>query len=131
MLLNRIIEYGRFIWFIAETLERLTPPSGRILSAPELTLDADQSAPPAPKRKMTKLEQAEQSLPKMTENYESKIRYTPIPTDNYPDGSTPQEISKFQLDKSWKLHKVMELVGGKYVMFLKYIHKKVVTKMSL
>jgi hypothetical protein len=89
----------------------LSPPSGRILSAPELTLDADQSAPPSAKRKLTDLEQAERKLPKMTENFESKIKYTMIPSENYPSGATPQEISKYQLDSTWKLQKVIDSIG--------------------
>lgn len=60
---------------------------------------------------MTKLEEAENALPKMTENADSKITYSTIPPETYPEGATPQEISKFQLDFSWKLEKVLATVG--------------------
>lgn len=95
-----------------DTLNRLSPPSGRILSAPELTLDADQTKPNTSRRKMTKLEEAENSLPRMTENIDSKIRYTPIPSETFPVGASPQQISKFQLDRSWKLQQVIESIGA-------------------
>lgn len=94
-----------------DSLKRLSPPSGRILSAPELTLDADQTKPSTSRRKMTKLEEAENALPRMTENIESKIKYTSIPSQTFPDGSSPQQISKFQLDHSWKLQQVIETIG--------------------
>ncbi|CAG7724724.1 unnamed protein product, partial [Allacma fusca] len=84
-----------------EILKRLSPTSGRILSAPELILDEDQSEPPGdPKR--TKLEEAESKLPKMTEEPSCRINYTPIPTKVYPDGATPSEISRHSVDDSFR-----------------------------
>ncbi|ODN02381.1 Protein AAR2 [Orchesella cincta] len=91
-------------------LEKLNPPGGMILSAPELTLDADQTTSKSskPRAKMSKLEQAEDDMPKMTETFESKIRYSWIPTENYPAGSTPAQITKCQMDTTWKLDHILE-----------------------
>lgn len=81
-----------------------------ILSAPELILDSDQTTSKSskPREKMSKLEKAEDDMPKMTESFQSKIRYSDIPEENYPLGSTPAAITKCQMDKTWKLDQLLE-----------------------
>jgi len=99
-------------YFTEIALDRLSPPNGRILSAPDLSLDKDQSRADIKGLRLTKLEQAEHSLPKMSENVESKIRYSIIPDKSYPDGSSPKEITSCHLDKTWKLQYLIENIGG-------------------
>ena len=82
------------------------PTSGAILSAPSLRLDDDQSCPP-PDPKRTKLEEAEARLPKMTEDPDTKIKFTEIPTKNYPEGATPAEITRHSMDHSFKLEQLL------------------------
>lgn len=57
---------------------------------------------------MSRLEQAEDDMPKMTETVESKIRYSDVSIENYPSGSTPAQITKCQMDKTWKLDQILE-----------------------
>jgi len=93
------------------TVTRLSPPGGRICSAPELILDADQSIP-VPQKRMTQLETAESQLPKMTETEDSRIRYSTIPDRTYDAATaTAEEITKHNRDWSHKLEIVIQSVG--------------------
>jgi A1 cistron-splicing factor AAR2 len=37
----------------------------------------------------------------------TEIRYTPFPNKKYPDGSTPQEITKHSMDSTYQLEQLL------------------------
>lgn len=46
-------------------------------------------------------------LPKMELRPGTEIRYTPFPNMKYPEGSTPQEITKHSMDTTYQLEQLL------------------------
>lgn len=54
----------------------------------------------------------EDGLPKMKTVKGTKIRYSKVPLQKYPEGATPSEVTKFSIDSSYQLELVLEKSYG-------------------
>lgn len=95
-----------------QIIQKLTPECGLIRSALELVC-TNKTTPPAKRtgRSRTVEQKEEELLPELTPLPGTGIRFSPLPENSYPPGSTPQEITKHSLDQSYTL----DLMIDKYV----------------
>ncbi|XP_022919505.1 protein AAR2 homolog [Onthophagus taurus] len=102
-------------------LYNLMPLSGKIRSALELVSCKDcdrpkgnkiiEDGPSTSKRRSTRIdcdELLDNLLPDMKPIAGTEIRFTPIPSKRYPDGSSPSEITKHCMDQSYILDVLLE-----------------------
>ncbi|XP_014252497.1 protein AAR2 homolog [Cimex lectularius] len=92
-------------------LNRLLPECGVISSALELISMQDRPKPVLIRRLRTVDEREEELLPKLRPTPGTEIRFTPMPMKTYPDGSTPQDITKHSLDLSYTLDSMIGDLG--------------------
>uniref|UniRef100_A0A0A9Y7M7 Protein AAR2 homolog n=1 Tax=Lygus hesperus TaxID=30085 RepID=A0A0A9Y7M7_LYGHE len=85
-------------------LKKLTPECGLIRSALDLVCTSKKT-PPAKRtgRSRTFEQREEELLPELTPLPGTGIRFSPVPENGFPPGSTPQEITKHSLDQSYTL----------------------------
>ena len=55
-------------------------------------------------------------LPKMDFKPGTEIRYTPFPRSKYPEGSTPEEITKHSMDSTYQLEQLLAAFQRYFVM---------------
>lgn len=91
-------------------LSRLVPTSGLIRSALDLSA-AERSASPKAKKRRSRPSTAEEKeddlLPELTPLPGTELRLTPLPSESYPKGSTPAEITKHSIDQSYTLEAML------------------------
>lgn len=68
-------------------------------------MEAEASQQPLERNRRSSLDDI---LPKMEPVKGTRIRYTKIPTQKYPSGATPAEITKFSIDSSFQLEAIMK-----------------------
>ncbi len=95
---------------VEDVLDRTQPTSGTIASAsnlipkPKEAESTEESVPTPSKKTRSGLSKAEDELlPNLICAPGTEIRWFEWPEKNYPDGSTPQEISRHSLDASFQL----------------------------
>ncbi|PNF34112.1 AAR2-like protein [Cryptotermes secundus] len=97
-----------------ELISRLVPELGQIRSALELvSCDKSYGDVPAPKRRsrpLTAEEREEDLLPQLKPTPGTELRFTQFPERNFPEGSTPAEITHHSLDSTY----VLETMLAKY-----------------
>jgi len=91
------------------TLLRLEPRSKKVCSVADLIPDTtvqSQTQPPS--------SDSDPRLPAMVARPGSNIRYTLLPTNKYPEGSTPQEITQHCMDGTFQLSQFVASLERKY-----------------
>jgi A1 cistron-splicing factor AAR2 len=102
--------------FPDDLVSRLVPESGQIRSALELIScdykpsGGDGSTPKRRSRPITAEEKEEHLLPQLKPTPGTELRFTEFPERNFPEGSTPAEITRHSLDSTY----VLETMIAKY-----------------
>uniref|UniRef100_A0A1B6EZA2 Protein AAR2 homolog n=1 Tax=Cuerna arida TaxID=1464854 RepID=A0A1B6EZA2_9HEMI len=105
--------YGRWLklnsYISEELLSRLVPLSGQIRSALEYT--ASPSTPTAERKRRSRPSTAEEKeddlLPQLSATPGTELRLTPYPSQSYPEGASPQEITRHSLDPTFTLDSLL------------------------
>lgn len=92
-------------------LSRLVPASGLIRSALDLSAGDERSTSPKTKKRRSRPSTAEEKeddlLPELKPVPGTELRLTPLPSESYPKGSTPAEITKHSIDQTYTLEAMM------------------------
>jgi len=89
-----------------DMIKALRPDCGLIRSALEFTSLG--TPEPRLRRSKTAEEREEELLPHLTPTPGTQVRVTPIPTRGFPEGASPQDITKHSLDPSFMLNSMIE-----------------------
>jgi A1 cistron-splicing factor AAR2 len=120
-----------FFFILDELISRLVPELGQIRSALELVAcdrkSCDVSAPKRRSRPLTAEEREEDLLPQLKPTPGTELRFTQFPERNFPEGSTPAEITHHSLDSTY----VLETMLAKYKRCVAQGEIIVVTKLFL
>lgn len=88
-------------------MTRLVPLSGQIRSALELSACEKPQIKKRRSRPSTAEEKEDELLPNLQPKPGTELRLTPFPTKDYPDGSTPAEITKHFMDPTFSLDQML------------------------
>lgn len=118
----------------SEDMERMIPLTGKISSVPELVSQNQSFSSSAAKKKKnegnisqssemqssgqnqqecatTSSQPYKSSIPDMEPVPGTEIRFSKFPSRPYPEGATPSEITRFSLDSSYSVGKLVENIG--------------------
>uniref|UniRef100_A0A023F832 Protein AAR2 homolog n=1 Tax=Triatoma infestans TaxID=30076 RepID=A0A023F832_TRIIF len=100
--------------YITEPLvKQLSPECGLIRSALELVADENQTAKETRRVQRNTVEEKEEDLlPHLKPRPGTGLRLTRLPEKRYPDGSSPQEMTKYSLDFTYSLEYMISISGG-------------------
>ncbi|XP_073981325.1 protein AAR2 homolog [Rhodnius prolixus] len=100
--------------YITEPLvKQLSPECGLIRSALELVADEHQTVKDSRRVQRKTLEEKEEDLlPHLKPRPGTGLRLTSVPEKGYPDGCSPQEMTKHSLDLTYSLEHMINEAGG-------------------
>ncbi|XP_076451650.1 protein AAR2 homolog [Babylonia areolata] len=91
---------------VAQFVSEPSTSQSRKREAETEAMEAERSQPTTPDRHHQPC--MEDRLPKMKTVRGTKIRYSKIPKQKYPDGASPAEVTKFSIDSSFQLDRMLQ-----------------------
>lgn len=99
--------------FTEPLVKQLSPECGLIRSALELVADEHQTVKDSRRVQRKTLEEKEEDLlPHLKPRPGTGLRLTSVPEKGYPDGCSPQEMTKHSLDLTYSLEHMINEAGG-------------------
>lgn len=102
-----------------EIVTKVQPLSGKIVSASDFITQKSTSKSRREGVKATRdmnkehesMKEATSMLPDMESNPDSVIRFTPVPENWFPPGSTPQEVTKYSMDSTYAIQTMIKTIN--------------------